>query len=225
MTNSIVRIAAWTLLTLGPAVGVGQTFPVQKSGSDARAQDFNRRVLPAAQSLLAGTLGEAVTYAIPLDEKLDASRVYLRYDSKLSVRVYFLNSVTSCDNQLGVYVKQSGAAGAGQSLLLFSQLWSGQLGMPKVLSPGDFVDIGRMPGGAQLDPYLISGCFKPSRIISTDPAKNYDRRPHVACFVMDDRYLIVGFEDGLDFDYQDAVVVCDFGKDNALAFKKPKLPH
>lgn len=226
MVTLVVRTAATAAIFMGlVAAAGGQTFPIQKSGSDSRSRTFNSRVLPAAQTLLAGKLGEGVTYTVALGERLDASRMYLRYDSSTTVRVYILNAVTSCTNRVGVFVKKTGASGQGSPITLFPAVSSAVMNQPNGLARGDFVDIGQLPAGTQLDPYFMSTCYKPPITWYSDPSRNNDNQPHVTSFLLDDRYLIVGFEDWTDYDYQDAVIVCDLGSRNALAFEKPKLAH
>jgi hypothetical protein len=222
MWNAAGAIVVWGSVS---AAAVGQTLVVQKSGSDARARDFNARILPAAKSLVAGKLGEWKKYDVPMGDRIDASRMYLRYDSSLSVRIYLLNVVTSCTNEIGVFVKETGAAGEGTRLTVFPKVTGSMWNAPGGLTAGDFVDLGKMPQGTQLDPYFLSMCYKPPVMWSTDSKRNNDKQVHVTSFVLDDRYLIVGFEDWVDYDYQDAVVVCDFGAKNAPAFETPKLPH
>jgi hypothetical protein len=170
-------------------------------------------------------LGEAVTYDVPVGDRVDASRLYLRYDSGLSVRVYLLNAVTQCTNEIGLFVKKTGETGGGKRLTVFPKVTGSLMNAAGGLTAGDFVDLGKMPQGTQLDPYFFSMCYTPPITWYSNAKRNNDKAPHVTSFVLDERYLIVGFEDWTDYDYQDAVVVCDFGAKNATAFETPKLPH
>ena len=92
------------------------------------------------------------------------------------------------------------------------------------LDIGDFVDLGLIEGGTQLNFLLrADGANKNSRngdIYGADESLNADGLQHLMAFAVEAggrEYLMMGFEDlrnGGDLDYNDAVFVVDFGEGN-----------
>ena len=85
------------------------------------------------------------------------------------------------------------------------------------LQEGDFVELGSLEQGTQLDFFLIAnGASGGSTVFSTD--NNPDGLQHMIAFVPPGSpYLLVGFEDllgGGDLDYNDILFAVDIGKEN-----------
>jgi hypothetical protein len=211
--------------------------PVMTAGSDQKSSDFQAAVLPGLSAFLNKTLGEST--------KLDDSRMMLDPDNlKLrtasDARVYFIGEGAGYRNTLG-YNTSGGGITSGNPELIFpdasspvstydpAKVVKRSDGTP--LLPGDFVDLGKLPGGTLLDFFLIAnGAGGGKQIFSTEQSVNQDGINHVIAFayqVAGSPYLIIGFEDlwgGGDRDFNDLLFAVDIGTANIRALTATPEP-
>lgn len=203
---------------------------VMAAGSDASAATFQKDVLPGLTRFLQGSLGER-TQVDDSRMALDPSKLFLKNSS--DVRVYFMGEGAGYQNTLGfdTTASGSGAIKDGTAKLIFPNASSNVStydpndnpaptpGAP--LTPGDFVNLGRLAGGTLLDFFLIAnGAGGGSTVFSTDRSVNSDGINHVVAFAHQaagSAYLIIGFEDllgGGDRDFNDVLFAVDIGAAN-----------
>ncbi len=167
-------------------------------------------------------------------QALDPTTLFMKFDH--NVRVWFINEGAGYKNQLGYQtVKNGQETGKGEIFNNISCDTSDgknaacQLGNNSdgVIDIGDYVDIGNVSAGTQLNFLLKSDGFNNSNnevLGGADPTKNSDKLQHLMAYKVGD-YLLMGFEDiigGGDLDFNDAVFVVDFGKGNLSSTAIPE---
>ncbi|NJM69446.1 MAG: DUF4114 domain-containing protein [Scytonema sp. RU_4_4] len=174
---------------------------------------------------------------IPEDKlnKLDPTKLSLKYDN--NVRVWFLNEGALYQDQLAYEATKGSDSQKG---LIFDNISCNtsngansdcQLGENDgVLDIGDYVDLGTVSGGTQLDFFLKADGFNNpnGNVYGADATQNPDQLDHIVAYEVDG-YLLLGFEDlygpegstadgngniAADRDFNDVVFLIDFGKDN-----------
>ncbi|MUG94724.1 DUF4114 domain-containing protein [Scytonema sp. UIC 10036] len=176
------------------------------------------------------------TLAIPEDKlnKLDPTKLRLKNDT--NVRIWFLNEGAGFRNQLAYEALKGNDYQKG---LLFNDVSCDisqaansacQVGEnPGTLDIGDYVEIGKVAGGSQLNFFIkADGSSHPDGpIYGADPTKNPDLLEHLVAYEIDDRVLL-GFEDlpgpegvSSDRDFNDVMFVVDVGKDNIESVPEP----
>jgi hypothetical protein len=176
----------------------------------------------------------AVTAEQQKVQALNPEQLFMKFDH--DVRVWFLNEGAGYKNQLAYQtVKDGKETGKGEIYNNISCDTSGgkngacQLGNngDGVLDVGDYVDIGKVSAGTQLNFLLKSDGFNNSNgavLGGADPSKNVDKLQHLMAFQVGD-YLLMGFEDivgGGDLDFNDVVFVVDFGRGNLVTTAVPE---
>jgi Domain of unknown function (DUF4114) len=188
---------------------------------------------------------ERVEVANSGQQKVDASKLFLKYDH--DVKVSFVNEGAGYRNQLAF-----GAAGATTKTgLLFNDIacsgktdgvacvgdWGGN-----TLKLGDTVKIGSIKGGTQLDFFLRSNGLNRGNgayIYGTQDAQNADGLQHVVSYTYGNKYLVMGFEDlygngkkfdgnfyeKSDRDFNDTVFVVDIGEKNVNYLNGKDVPE
>ncbi len=219
--------------------GLGITGTVMQAGSDADAADFQANTLPSLQSFINQALGERQELGSVDGMALDPSMLRLETDS--NVRVYFVSEGAGYHNTLGYNTDGTGVD-EGSPLLIFPDASSSNstfsdgdttLGgrsewVP--LLPGDFVDLGNVSAGSQLDFFLIAnGVRGGQNVFTADDAVNPDGIQHVVAFALEGSpYLLIGFEDllnGGDRDFNDLLFAVDFGAANVDAVIRLASPE
>ncbi|MBN2299135.1 MAG: hypothetical protein JXM72_11100, partial [Deltaproteobacteria bacterium] len=168
---------------------------VQMAASDDASTDFQNNYLPTLTQwgnldLTAPSFTD-LTSAITLDP----SKITLatQYDT----RVYFVGENTGNSNTLG-FNTSGGGISEGNPLLIFPDASTGNKRKKQTpLLTGDFVDLGTMSSGTQLDFFLIAnGASGGTDVFSTQTSINPDGLSHALAFAMPDSpYLFIGFED------------------------------
>lgn len=156
-------------------------------------------------------------------QKFDATQLFLNSDH--NVRVWFLNEGADYKNQLGYQtIKNGKETGRGEVFNNLSCITGCQRSNGNdtgVLDIGDYVDIGKVSAGTQLNFLLRSNGFNGGKTVlgGANPDENVDKLQHLMTYKVGD-YLLMGFEDIVgkdsDFDFNDAVFVVDFGKNNLV---------
>ncbi len=157
-------------------------------------------------------------------KRLDANKLFLKHDHEM--RVWFINEGAGYKNQLAYEATKGDDYEKGMIFDDVSCTTGCQLsnGKNAPLDIGDFVDLGLIEGGTQLNFLLkADGASKNTRngdIYGADESLNGDGLQHLMAFEVNAggrEYLMMGFEDlrnGGDLDYNDAVFVVDFGEGN-----------
>jgi hypothetical protein len=216
---------------------------VQKAGSDARAQDFQKNVLPTFQAFIQQNLQEYSRFNAAPKFVLDPEKLYLPLATSRPARVYFVSEGAAYRNQMGLAISTAGHGQTSGSALV-DPLKAGKLvfidasfknpsdgltpGGP--LNAGDFVEIGNVSAGKQLDFFLISnGASGGTAVLRNFPELNNDGLQHVIGGYYADTfpgYVLICFEDidgGGDLDYNDCCFILDVGYD--LTVDQSTLPH
>ncbi len=157
-------------------------------------------------------------------QKLDPSTLFLKHNH--NVRVWFINEGAGYRNQLAYEATKGNDYQKGMIFDDVSCKSGCQLsnGANAPLDIGDFVNLGLIKGGTQLN-FLLKADganANPANgdIYGGDTSLNSDGLQHLMAFAVKAGgrdYLLMGFEDlrnGGDKDYNDAVFVVDFGKGN-----------
>jgi hypothetical protein len=213
-----------------------QTYEVQDKSTD---NSGFQSVIPQFQQYV-----QEERLAIPDDKlnRLDPSRLSLKNDN--NIRVWFLNEGASYNNQLAFETIRGSDYQKG---LIFDNISCDisnsansacQLGENSgVLDIGDYVDLGRVSGGSQVNFFLKADGFNNpnGNVYGADPAQNPDSLEHIVAYEVDG-YLLLGFEDlfgpegttaggnsplAADRDFNDVVFVIDFGEDNIATVPEP----
>ncbi|MBU7582055.1 MAG: DUF4114 domain-containing protein [Nostoc sp. TH1S01] len=186
-------------------------------------------ILPQFQALV-----QKDGVAIPADQikaqKVDFSQLFLK--QKHNVRVWFLNEGASYKNQLAYESIRGDKYDKGmifENISCDSSKNKCEKGEKDgVLDIGDFVDLGSLKAGTQMNFLLKADGYsttpKNGEIYGADPSLNPDGLQHLMGWKVGN-YLLMGFEDlrkAGDKDYNDAIFVVDFGKDN---FKTSAVPE
>ncbi|MEM9354249.1 MAG: DUF4114 domain-containing protein [Planctomycetota bacterium] len=194
--------------------------PVHHSGSDARSAEFNANVLPEAMALVEANLGERDEFEDRHLVRLDPDRLYLFNPTDRPVRIYFLNEGAGYRNTLGFSATLAGSPTEGQRYLLIPDVSDGTFAGPDLLEPGDWVEFGEYPAAVQFEFFIIrDGVRGGSNIFTANDQENEDGLQHMVAWLIQDRYVLIGFEDilgGGDLDYNDVVFVADLGPDLGL---------
>lgn len=160
-------------------------------------------------------------------QRLDPTKLFLKHDH--NVRVHFINEGAGYRNQLAYEATKGDDYEKG---MIFKDIGCKSKDCELVnggdLDIGDFVDLGLIEGGTQLNFLLkADGHNNPNgHIYGADESLNGDSLQHLMAFEVkagDRDYLLMGFEDlwkGGDKDYNDAMFVVDFGKGNLTSNPK-----
>ena len=216
---------------------------VRAAKSDRRSRKFQRNVLPAFQAFIDANLNEMSKFKSAPEFVLDPTKLYLPLPTDRPIRVYFVHEGAAYRNQLGVSIVDAGHGRDGDSEL-HDPLDGGELIFPDAsyqdppdgLSPGgplnrgDFVQIGNLPAGKQLDFFLVSNGANGRRgVLRNFHEFNSDGLQHVVAAYFSEDYpgfVLIGFEDivgGGDLDYNDCLFVVDIGVD--INISEDDLPH
>lgn len=212
---------------LGKFVAAGE---VRKANSDDASEEFYKNDLksmlhlvesdlsPDKVGLLEGSDGQSW-------KVLDSSKLTLAVSKK--IRAYFVGEDTAYHNSLGYNTEGTGAD-PDDALVIFPDAstaadWQ-NAAKPSddidrtsraPLFPGDFVDLGRMKKGTNLDFFLIANGRGPS--LEGTPAV-LGAKNLVAFAQVDNPYLMIGFEDGAEnVDFSDNLFAMDVGAANVNA--------
>jgi len=166
-------------------------------------------------------------------QRLDANNLFLKHDHEM--RVWFINEGAGYKNQLAYEATKGDDYQKGMIFDDVSCTTGCQLsnGKNAPLDIGDFVDLGLIEGGTQLNFLLKADGANGSKtrngdVYGADESLNSDGLQHLMAFEVNAggrEYLMMGFEDlrnGGDLDYNDAVFVVDFGEGNLT--NKPGKP-
>lgn len=157
-------------------------------------------------------------------QRLDANRLFLKHDHEM--RVWFINEGAGYRNQLAYEATKGDDYQKGMIFDDIACKGGCQLNNLNdgALDIGDFVDLGLIEGGTQLNFLLkADGATENTNkgdIFGADESLNSDGLQHLMAFEVNAGgrdYLMMGFEDirgGGDLDYNDAVFVVDFGEGN-----------
>ncbi len=215
--------------------------PVQRAGSDFNALLFSRFILPSLITLANAEYSHSAVVAHFDKLALDPARLKLTEESR--VRVYFIGEGSGYVNALGVNLSGLGIDEGDPRILfpnantplqldraaaMMSKRWGrifrsafGRRKAEAPLQPGDFVDLGKLPAGTQLNFFLIAHDGQGHNTYSVIKERNPDRIEHmVAMAVEGTSYLLVSFEDmfgGGDADYEDCVFAVEMSMDNVAA--------
>jgi hypothetical protein len=223
---------------------LGVVGPVQSFGSDECAADFQKNVLPKFLQFVNDNLGERRAIVDVSTIALDPGQLRLRSDSE--VRAYFVGEGAGYQNSLGFFtssydpyagLKQTDAqlifpnASSSITYLADGQPSGGRTSSAPLL-PGDFVDLGALRAGTQINPFLIAdGANRGTTVFTADPSRNPDRLQHfvslVVLAVKDSPFLLMSVEDllgGGDRDYNDLVFALDIGASNVKELVSATVP-
>ncbi|MEM9923338.1 MAG: DUF4114 domain-containing protein [Cyanobacteria bacterium P01_D01_bin.50] len=157
-------------------------------------------------------------------QRLDPTKLFLKHDH--NVKVWFINEGAGYRNQLAYEATKGDNYDKGMIFNDIACKTGCQLsnGKNAPLDIGDFVDLGLIKGGTQLNFLLKADGARANPangdIYGADESLNRDGLQHLMAFDVeagDRNYLLMGFEDlrnGGDLDYNDAVFVVDFGEGN-----------
>ena len=162
---------------------------------------------------------------------LDPTKLNISHDA--DVKVYFINEGAGYRNQLKV--KATGATPLdkmvfndvscrkheyGTSTRTGCIIGNDNLDPEDALDLGDYVDLGTIQAGTNLDFQVLANGFGKTnpKVWHTDATDNSDKLQHVIAYEYQN-YLILGWEDlnnGGDMDYNDVVFVVDIGENNLI---------
>lgn len=216
--------------------GLSIVGPVDLAGSDAASAAFQATTLPSVLQVINAVPDQRMT-ASPNFAWLDPAQLHLT--TATDVRVYFIGESTGFHNTLGFNTSGSGIT-SGNPKLIFPDASTNALlkgttpgGKSRTandpLMPGDFVNLGKLAAGTDLDFFLISdGARHGKYTFSTDRAANPDGVSHVLTLALKDSpYLILGFEDqfgGGDRKFNDLFIAVDIGVANVRALTSAPAP-
>ncbi len=210
--------------------------PVQNRSTDTSGF---QSLIPAFQSYVQK---EGISIPEGNVTKLDPSKLVLKDDH--DVRVWFVNGgavyhdqlayeATKGSNYQNGYVFTDASCKTGNNNNCEKPIDDGSLNV------GDYVNLGKIASGTQLNFLLRANGAQPNdpgatnpttglkNIYGTNADQNPDQLDHIVAYSLDDRYLLVGFEDlfgpkgstdggNLDIiadrDFNDVVFAVDFGK-------------
>lgn len=201
---------------------------VQIARSDERAERFYTEQLPELRKLIVGSIREKANFNQASTWKLESDKLFLRQQTDLPMRVYFVGSVTAASNSLGLSFTPAGSLTAGQPRLVFpnSTQAKGARTNAAPLVEGDFVEIGHGGNGYQLDFFMINnGARGGGTWLWNNSSKNLNNMQNVVAYhVPNSSIILIGFEDnprGGDRDYNDCLFALDIGIENIEA----EYPH
>ncbi len=213
---------------------------VQGLASDEKSADFQNNYLPSMREWGNLDLTAPSFTQLTSTVSLDPSKISLatQYDT----RVYFVGENTTYKNTLGFNTSGSGIT-EGNPLLIFPdatephrnfslpslQTKKSIRSLKEPLVPGDFVNLGTLSAGTQLDFFLIAdGARGGTDVFSTRTSANPDGLNHTLAFVMPGSpYLFVGFEDlygDANGDFKDLLFAVDIGAANITALTNMPEP-
>lgn len=218
---------------------------VQLAGSDDRANDFQQNALPIFQQVVNDNLGERQSVPNLGGIALDPAALQLEFDS--DVRAHFVAEGAGYHNTLGFFTTPledyNGDLSNTDAQLIFpdasssvSYLHDGTSTSVRTesepLLPGDFVDLGELSAGTQINPFLIAnGANGGTDVYTPDAEQNGDGIQHFISLAVlalqDSPYLLIGVEDlygGGDRDYNDLVFVLDIGAQNVQRLVAAAVP-
>ncbi len=193
--------------------------PVYQSGSDQQAVSFQQNALPTLDAWIKKNLPEYTAIKDFSSMTLDPSMLTVK--TTQDVRVYFIGEGAGYQNTLGYNTSSTGIKSGNPELIfpnasssVSSYATASQIGSrtkADPLIPGDYVDLGTMQAGTQLDFFMIAnGASGGSNVFSTTTSANPDGIRHVVAYASKDSpYLLLGFEDmlgGGDRDYNDVLI-------------------
>lgn len=212
--------------------GLGIVDRVQLAGSDTRSAAFQSNYLPSMRQWGNMDLTSPSFTRLTSTVALDPSKIALA--TQYDVRAYFVGEATSKHNALGFNTAGGGISG-GNPLLIFPD--ASQATTPakdprrsttNPLLPGDFVDLGTLAGGTNLDFFLISQRTKTiTDVFSTETSLNPDGLQHALVFALPDSpYLFLAFEDqfGGTPNYKENLFAIDIGAGNVRALTSMPEP-
>ena len=211
-----------------PIQGLRIVDTVKIAGSDASSSQFQASELSSFQQFINLPPGQRQTLGNSRAIAVDPTQISLATD--YDVRVYFLGEDASYHNTFAF------SANDGQTTiehLIFPDA-STNTRRPRrtgntPLLPGDFVDLGNVSSGTQLDFFLIANGARGGRDIwRSDPTLNVDGLQHASVFAaLDSPYLVFGYEDlrgGGDLDFNDVAFAVDVGQANVAAITNNPEP-
>lgn len=193
--------------------------PISLANSDPAASNFQSNYLPSLVTWIKQNLPETVAVKNFSSMTLDPSMLTVK--TTQDVRVYFVGEGAGYQNTLGINATGTGVK-TGDPDIVFPNASSsistyvttsptGVRTASEPLMPGDFVDLGTMQAGTQLDFFLIAnGAQGGTNVFSTTTSANPDGIRHVVAYAAKDSpYLLISFEDllgGGDKDYNDVLI-------------------
>lgn len=218
--------------------GLDIAAPVTAGGSDAASAAFSSSVLGEIRALAENdwsgldALGNnAIT--------LDPSKINLATDH--NVRAYFVGEQAGFRNSIG-YNTQAGGVDTGDPKLLFPDATApnngykttqlgGTRSSTKPVLAGDFVDLGNIAAGTDLNFFLLAkGAQDPKATYSSETELNPSQNAYMKAFAYtsgDSSFLVLGFEDTLgngNKDFTDVVLAFDIGAANLAALTATPEP-
>ena len=239
--SSFLILSAQTTSTIQSSAqpeGLDTVGEVNVAATDRDSYQFQTEELPDILAIVNQKLDEQAA----VDDSLlavDPTKLTLSQDA--SVRVYFVSEGAGYHNTLGINTTAAGID-SGNPLLIFPDASSRNRFIAEAasnqeagrnnnnpLAPGDFVDLGTVEAGSNLDFFLIAnGAYGGGNVYTTDAALNPDGINHtVALANGDSPYLVHGFEDlfgGGDRDFNDIVFAVDIGAANVAAITATPEP-
>lgn len=202
--------------------GLSLVGPVQIAASDTRSTAFQSGILPTMSNFVTQYMPEGVPSLVNPPGAVSIDPSMLIMSTAHDARVYFVSENAAYHNSLG-FNTQGGGVTSGNPLLIFpdaSMPASGGRTTSTPLKPGDFVDLGRLSAGTQLNFFLVSdGARGGTDVYSTDPTVAADGLAgHTITYAFafpGTSYYLVGFEDtyGMgDQDHNDTIFAIDVGR-------------
>lgn len=211
---------------------------VQAGGGDAAGAAFSSGVLAEIRALALDEwsgLNALGNNAITLDPaKIDLV-------TGQNVRAYFVGEQAGFRNSIG-FNTQAGGVTSGDPQLLFPDTTApkngykttqveGTRSSKKPLLAGDFVDLGTIAAGTDLNFFLLAkGAQDPKATYSSESELNPSQNAYMKAFAYtsgDSSYLVMGFEDTLGNgkkDFTDVVIAFDIGAANIAALTATPEP-
>jgi hypothetical protein len=205
---------------------------VREAGSDARSEAFSKNMVPKVMEIASNLLESGKVFGDRHKFRLDQDKLYTSSRTPYPVRVCFIAEGAGYQNSIGLSLNYAGATSGGDMRLVFpkasmpvqgTDYRSGNFGTRRSdapLLPGDYVEIGEIPAGVQLDFFIVQdgNRVRDAWFFGNRDEQNPDRFQHVMSYVIPDSpFLLIGFEDlwnGGDMDYEDVLIVVDLGKEN-----------
>jgi len=211
---------------------------VQAGGSDAASTTFSSSILGEIRALADDKwsgLNALGNNAIELDPaKIDLATGH-------DVRAYLVGEQAGFRNSIG-FNTQAGGVTSGDSQLLFPNATAPKNGYKTTqidgtrssrapLLAGDFVDMGNIVAGTDLNFFLLAkGAQDPKATYSSESELNPSQNAYMKAFAYtsgDSSYLVMGFEDTLGNgmkDFTDVVIAFDIGAANIAALTATPEP-
>lgn len=202
---------------------------VGERGTDTASAEFLNDALPTMQSLVGADLS-GITVGSQVNGFTAIDPASLKLVAAADVRVYFVGEATGYHNSLG-FNTGGGGVDTGDPLLIFPDATvnptygindNAKRTKTFPLFPGDFVQLGSMDAGTELDFFLVSrGDTNQEQLFSTDPSVNPDGTSRAVAFAQaNSPYVLVSFEDlagSGQRNYSDVVFAVYVGEQNVAA--------